>query len=237
MSTLCVLIPTYNEEDNIMELLQRIFELDIFDLNIVFIDGLSKDKTKDTILELQENDSRIHLIEVKSKGIGVALAAGMSSSLLETINPDYIITMDGDLSHDPKFLPDLMKACTPDTVVIGSRYINRNIFHDRTQFRKIISSLVNSYTKNILNINVQDATSGYRCYPPNILKQVIHETSARGYTFQIEILRQIFRKGHIILELPIVFNERKIGKSKLNWFESLRFLFEILKISLCARVK
>ncbi len=230
MTKLGVLIPTYNEAGNIERLVKGLMELEL-DMDILFIDGLSTDGTIEIIKRIGVSNPRVHLIEVKTKGIGTALVGGMGSETLRNLGLELVVTMDGDHSHDPAHLPDLVEACRNDTVVIGSRYIETDSTLERSVVRDYISSQVNSYTRNTLGIDLKDSTSGYRCYPSEVLSEVVPGLEAEGYAFQIEILRRILDKGYRVVEAPIVFKDREHGKSKLDLSEALRFIGEILTIA------
>jgi dolichol-phosphate mannosyltransferase len=238
MKKLCILIPTYNEAENIESLINRIFEQNEFDINIIIINGQSTDGTTGILENMGKTNQKIHIInEEGRKGIGSALSKGLNSHLLDVINPDFIITMDGDLSHDPDYLKDLIGACVTDTVVIGSRYIQKDSNQNRNPLRSFLSQIVNSYSRHFLQINVRDSTSGYRCYPRGVLKKVLSGLNTEGYVFQIDILNQLIEKGVNLVEVPIVFYNRSRGQSKLGLKESIRYLKEIVTISLAPRIR
>jgi dolichol-phosphate mannosyltransferase len=230
LARLGVLIPTHNEARNIERLVEGLLRLNL-DMDILFIDGLSTDSTREIIHRLGETDPRIHLIETERKGIGAALVGGMGSDKLRELRPDLVITMDGDLSHDPAQLTDLVEACSKDTVVVGSRYVKVDSIEGRSILRNFISILVNTYTRKALNLDIKDSTSGYRCYPSSVLKEVVPDLRSEGYVIQIEILMRVIKKGYRVLEVPIVFRDREFGESKLSILETLRFIKEIAKFA------
>ena len=212
-----IIIPTYNENQNINTLINRIRELKTeFNLEILIVDDASPDDTAGTILKLQVNDDKLHLINRRKKlGLGSAYCNGFNWAIEN--NFDYIIQMDADLSHNPNDILKFLKKINNYDVIIGSRYKTGVNVVNWPLRRLILSYLANFYARFITGLNIYDLTSGFKCIKVDVLKKIdINKIKSEGYSFQIEVNCLCHNKGYSILEVPIIFYDRAIGKSKMS---------------------
>lgn len=212
-----VVLPTYNEAQNIKVLIPKLLEYDFLDLLVV--DDGSQDGTPQVVKEWCGRDSRVHLLERPCKmGLGTAYVAGFKWGL----EKDYwlFFEMDADLSHDPKDIPRFIdKAQEGYHVVIGSRYTRGTISVVGWDFKRLlISKFANWYATTILGLKeLTDITSGYRCYHRQVLERIdLNSIKSNGYAFQIEMAYKAHRLGFKIAEIPIIFYERGSGSSKMS---------------------
>lgn len=220
---LSVIIPTYNEEDNIRLLLEKLSSLDYVGEIIVIDDG-SEDSTVEIIKEIMNKDKRVILIERYRKlGLGTAYIEGIKKAKF-----DFIVTMDADLSHDPYELNKFIKEIQDFDLIIGSRRIKGSLIIGWGLYRYIIHLIANALVKSLLGIKINDATSGYRIYKTKSIKNIINLIKSKGFSFQIETLFFLFKFNYKIKEIPIIFVNRKKGKSKLNFKEIILFLYSLI---------
>lgn len=218
MNEVLVIIPTYNEKDNIIKLVEKIFSIHK-QINILVVDDNSPDNTSRKVKEVIPNfKNKLNLITRKSKmGLGSAYLCGFNWAMKK--NFSYIISMDADFSHSPSDLQRLYDSCSADKtdVCIGSRYINGiNVVNWPLQ-RIILSYLASIYVRLITGMNIKDPTSGFICYSVKSLKKLnFSEIKFNGYAFQIEMKFMLFLNKLNIIEIPIIFRDRKYGESKLN---------------------
>jgi len=215
MKTL-VILPTYNEVENINKIIPKILEHEV---DILFIDDSSQDGTPQTIKQWMDKTDRINLIERPSKlGLGTAYVTGFKWALKRDYQ--YIFEMDADLSHDPKNIPDFIRKSEEGySLVIGSRYTQGKISVVGWDFhRLLLSKFANKYATTILGLKfLTDVTSGYRCYQRKAIEAVeLESIKSNGYAFQIEMVYKIYKKGFKIAEIPIIFYERNSGSSKMS---------------------
>jgi dolichol-phosphate mannosyltransferase len=206
-------IPTLNERHNIIPLVKQI--LDITEQSVVFvIDDQSEDETARISNLFFQDDNRVRiLINPNQKGLGASLKFGLTTAM--EINPEIIITMDADGSHNPEALANFIYNKQFD-LVIGSRYI-ASANHTLSWSRGILSKVGNAITRKILKIDIKDATSGYRMYNPEKLSEIdLFEIKSNDYNFQVEILYRLVKRNVTIKEIPISFITRKSGKSKFS---------------------
>ncbi|MCS7163716.1 MAG: polyprenol monophosphomannose synthase [Thermodesulfovibrio sp.] len=215
MDTL-VILPTYNEAENIDKLIPKLLKQEV---DILFIDDASKDNTAQLIKQWMNKSNRINLIERPTKlGLGTAYITGFKWAL----NRDYqyIFEMDADLSHDPKDIPKFIKKLEEGyDLVIGSRYTRGTISVVGWDFKRLLlSKFANYYAKTILGLRfLTDLTSGYRCYLRAVLESIeLDSIKSNGYAFQIEMVYRAYKKGFKITEIPIIFYERNSGSSKMD---------------------
>lgn len=210
-----VVIPTYNEKENIERLIKRIFELGIPSLKMVVVDDNSPDGTGE-ILESLKNSYPIHVIHQKEKmGLGRAYVRAFHEILKEP--PDYIIQMDADFSHDPAAIPRFLETINNYDLVLGSRYTSGGKIENWDFLRRLVSRFGNIYARMILNLPYTDLTGGFKCWRREVLEQLdLESLSSLGYNFQIETTYKTHQKNFRIHEIPIVFTERKSGTSKFN---------------------
>ncbi|NJN15488.1 MAG: polyprenol monophosphomannose synthase [Oscillochloris sp.] len=218
----CVIIPTYNEAENIGELIPHILAIPHF--RVLVVDDGSPDGTGTIVQQLANQDSRVGLLSRSGKlGLGSAYIAGFRRALAE--GASYIFEMDADFSHDPRYLPNLLAAASRYDLVIGSRYVPGGGTTDWGIGRQFISRGGNLYAGLILNLPVSDATGGFRCYRRNVLETIdLEAVRSNGYAFQIEMAYRVRKAGFRIGEVPIIFPDRRVGRSKM----SRRIVFEAL---------
>ena len=210
-----IVVPTYNEAQNLALLIKRIFEVHS-ELNIIIVDDNSPDGTGKIAAELAHQDSRINVINNPQKaGLGKAYIQGFKEAL--AMGADLIFEMDADFSHDPKYLPQFLKATHKHDLVIGSRYIN-GVRVEGWRFRRLLlSKLANIFVSYIVIKPVWDFTAGYRCYRRSVLESIdLDSIKSDGYAFQIEMTCQTFKHGFKVGEIPILFKERTYGYSKIS---------------------
>jgi dolichol-phosphate mannosyltransferase len=215
MKKTLVIIPTYNEIDNVSKIIPEILAQDE-GFNVLVVDDNSPDGTAALVKEMQKNNDRIHIIERPSKlGLGTAYVAGFKYALSNGY--DYVFEMDADFSHDPKALPSLLAKAEEYDLVIGSRYISGVNVVNWPMSRLILSYAANVYTRLITGLPVRDATAGFKCYRRAVLESLdLDSIKSNGYSFQIETNFMAWRKGFKIFEVPIVFVDRQAGTSKMS---------------------
>lgn len=212
-----VIIPTYNEIENIEAISRAVFALED-GFHILVIDDGSPDGTAAAVKTLQESfPDRLFLIERSGKlGLGTAYITGFKWALER--NYDYIIEMDADFSHDPKDLPLLVKACEEGAdLSIGSRYADGVSVVNWPIGRILMSYGASGYVRSVLRTKIKDSTAGYVCWSNKVLSAInLDNVKMKGYGFQIEMKYTAFRKGFKIKEVPVVFVNRKAGTSKMS---------------------
>ena len=218
MSDAIILIPTYNEKENISRIIHAIFALPI-DFHVLIIDDNSPDGTATIVKQLQERFQKRLFIEERAGklGLGTAYIHGFKWALKH--NYDYIFEMDADFSHNPNDLLRLYNACKIDgaDVAVGSRYTTGGKVRNWPLSRILISYFASVYARMITWMPVKDTTAGFICYKKEVLKAIDFSTIAFvGYAFQIEMKYAAFRLGFKIKEVPITFVDRKEGKSKMS---------------------
>jgi dolichol-phosphate mannosyltransferase len=214
MKTL-IIIPTYNELDNLPKLLPEVLAKDE-SINVLIVDDNSPDGTAAFVEnEIKKND-RIHLIKRPSKlGLGTAYIAGFKYALEK--NFELIFEMDADFSHDPKEIPRFLDEINESDLIIGSRYINGVNVINWPMRRLLLSSFANLYTRVVTGMPVHDATGGYKCFKRKVLESInLDKVRSNGYAFQIEMNFKAWKKGFKVKEIPIVFVDRVKGKSKMS---------------------
>jgi dolichol-phosphate mannosyltransferase len=210
-----VVIPTYNERENIAPLLGHILELPRF--RVLVVDDNSPDGTAEIVAQIAAEDSRVGLLSRPGKqGLGTAYLDGFRRALAE--GASYIYEMDADFSHDPRYLPSLLEASeTRYDLTLGSRYVPGGGTSDWGAVRKLISQGGNIYARLILGLPVMDATGGFRCYRRQVLETLdLDAIRSNGYSFQIEMVYRTLQAGFQIGEVPIMFPDRRVGHSKMS---------------------
>lgn len=226
-----VIIPTYNEAENIGHLLPQI--LDDARLSVLVVDDGSPDGTGQLVAAQAEHNPRIHLIQRSGKqGLGTAYIAGFRYALERGAH--YIFEMDADFSHDPRYLPDLLHAAeTTYDLVIGSRYIPGGGTTDWGLLRQLISRGGNLYARLILGLPLADMTGGFRCYRRRALEAIaLDRIRSNGYSFQIEMAYRVHQAGLRVGEIPIIFPDRRVGASKMNRQIVIEALINVVRLRL-----
>ena len=215
MPRIVVVTPTYNEKDNLPELAERIFSLGLTDIKLVVVDDNSHDGTA-PVAEGLAQKYPLDLIRRRQKsGLGTAYVAAFKRILPE--QPDYIIQMDADLSHEPEVIPQMLQEIQNCGVVLGSRYIKGGKIKKWDFMRRLVSRWGNFYARAVLGLPYRDLTSGFKCFRREVLEKIdLNKLSSVGYNFQIETTYRACQAGYKICEIPITFTERKTGTSKFN---------------------
>lgn len=225
-----VLIPTYNESQNMRELVERIEAVDP-GLDILIIDDNSPDGTADIAADLQKTHPRLHLLRRPAKnGLGMAYREAYAWALQRPY--EIIAQMDGDLSHQPEELPGMIAETEKADLVLGSRYIPGGRTDNWSKWRRRLSQIGNAYARIVTGVPLRDITSGFRVFRRKVPEKVMAMPQiAKGYAFQIEVLFRTHASGFSISETPICFKERTTGKTKINF----RIVAEALWVALRVR--
>ncbi|RYE53724.1 MAG: polyprenol monophosphomannose synthase [Sphingobacteriales bacterium] len=217
MSDSLVIIPTYNEKENIEKIIRKVFSLDFF-FEILIIDDGSPDGTAQIVKELQQEFPALHLEERKGKlGLGTAYIHGFRWALQKP-EYQYIFEMDADFSHNPDDLIKLRNACaTGADIAIGSRYVKGVNVVNWPMSRVLMSYFASMYVRIITGISIQDATAGFKCYRRIVLETIpMNKIRFVGYAFQIEMKFTAINYGFNVVEIPIIFTDRTEGTSKMS---------------------
>ena len=220
-----VILPTYREAENIANIIEDIENLPL-NTSILVIDDSSPDKTAEIVKNLQKKYGNISLcVRFKKSGLGTAITDGFKIFLSSNTPPKFIVTMDADYSHNPETMIQLLSSMQSGCgIVIGSRYCNGGQTTGWSFTRKIISRSANLVAKVLMGFKLRDCTSGFRCYSTKFLKAAIGSLHSQTYEIQIETVRQALSRGFSVKEIPILFVNRKLGKSKLTLAEIQGYL-------------
>lgn len=230
---LLISIATYNERDNLSQLVASIHSF-VPQAHVLIVDDNSPDGTGLLADELAAKDERIHVKHRTGKlGLGSAIIAGMQHAIDQGYS--RFVSMDADLSHDPKYLPALTTLGSRCDVKIGSRYVPGGGVLNWPMQRWVISRSVNVLTRVLLRIPARDASGGFRCYRTSLLRKInLNALWSKGYSFQEEMLFRCIHLGGKVEETPIVFADRRVGASKANIKEMVRSLGVLFQLSLAA---
>jgi dolichol-phosphate mannosyltransferase len=228
-----VIVPTYNEKENLESLVTQIFALPVV-CEVIVVDDNSPDGTGDIAERLAaENPGRVHVVHRAGKlGLGTAYIAGFHKAIAD--GRDLVITMDADFSHPPKNIPDMIaKIGKGYDLVIGSRYVPGGAAIECTLPRKILSWGANDFARILLGLQAHDTTAGFRCYRRQVLESIaLDEIFSNGYSFLIEMLFKVQHKGWKVGEVPIVFQNRRQGTSKISRNEITKALYTVCRLFL-----
>jgi len=215
MAKSLVIIPTFNEAENITRLLPAVLS-QAPNLDVLVIDDNSPDGTAGLVRDMMSVDSRIHLIERPGKmGLGTAYVRGFRFAIEERY--DYVFEMDADFSHSPKEIPNFLKKIQECDLVLGSRYIHGVRVLNWPMRRLLLSFSANVYTQIITGLPVRDATGGFKCFRREVLEAIdLERVKSNGYAFQIEMSFKAWKKGFRLAEIPIIFLDRRSGVSKMS---------------------
>ena len=213
-----IIIPTYNEKENIEKIILKVFSLDV-DFDILIVDDGSPDGTANIVREIQKTyPEKLHIVERTGKlGLGTAYIFGFKWALKN--NYDYIFEMDADFSHDPDDLIRLYKACHEEKgdVAIGSRYIKGVNIVNWPMSRLLMSFFASKYVKIITGMPIHDSTAGFKCYKRSVLEKInLEKIQFVGYAFQIEMKFTAWKYGFNVVEVPVIFTDRQEGASKMS---------------------
>ncbi|MCL2267173.1 MAG: glycosyltransferase family 2 protein [Treponema sp.] len=228
---LLVIIPTYNEIDNIEKIIKTVFEYTPQDAAILVVDDNSPDGTAQAVLKLSGAYSdRLHLLNRPEKqGLAAAYLAGFSWGLSGRY--DVFLELDADFSHNPKYIPEMLEQIKTHDAVIGSRNIKNGGVEGWTFLRNMISKGGSIYSRTVLGCPIRDLTGGFNMWRKTALEKIdLASIISKGYSFQIEMKYKAYRAGCLIKEIPIIFTDRKQGKSKMSkkiFFEALLNIWKI----------
>jgi dolichol-phosphate mannosyltransferase len=210
-----VILPTYNEKENIAKLVKEILVQNL-DLDILVVDDNSPDGTGQVVEDLRKNIPQLFILHRQNKeGLGRAYIAGFKWALAQGYQ--YMFEMDADFSHQPKYLKDFLAAIKDNDLVIGSRYIKGGGTEGWSKIREFISRFGCLYAKIILGLPINDLTGGFKCYRREVLENIdLDQVQSNGYMFQIEMTYKAIKNKYKVKEIPIVFLERQQGKTKFN---------------------
>lgn len=233
----CVVLPTYNEAENIESITKVIFamqsNIDTHQLYVIVVDDNSPDGTQEIVKKQMQKNPYLRLVTGNKVGLGDAYKRGISFAI-STFNPDLLLQMDADGQHDPTLIPKFINLANDGfSLVIGSRYVPGGSTPDFSYWRKFLSIMGNFLIRHLGKAsNVQDCTSGFRCIKANLVPKCnMDGLSTRGYSFQSLLVCELIRNGAKPIEVPIIFKDRVKGKSKLTLRDQIEFLVSITKIT------
>ena len=229
-----VIIPTYNEKENIENIIRAVFALEKH-FHILIIEDNSPDGTADIVRRMQtEFPDRLFMVERKGKlGLGTAYIAGFKWAVEHQY--DYIFEMDADFSHAPSDLPRLYDKCANEgyDVAIGSRYVSGVNVVNWPMGRVLMSYFASKYVRFVLGVNIHDTTAGFKCYRREVLETIeLDKIRFKGYAFQIEMKYTAYKCGFIIKEVPIIFINRVLGTSKMSGGIFSEALLGVIKLKM-----
>ncbi len=235
---LLIIVPTYNESENIVRLVESVYSV-MPGVSLLVVDDSSPDGTADKVRSIIEENPKVNLLvrEVKD-GLGKAYIRGFRWGLEKGYR--YLMEMDADFSHDPDYLPDFGKAAETADLVIGSRYISGVNVVNWPMSRLLISYCGNIAARIIAGVPVKDCTAGFKMFKREVLESIdLNRINSSGYSFQVEMNYHVYKKGFRIKEIPIVFKDRVYGDSKMSTGiirEALMLLWKLRLHSIFSRV-
>jgi glycosyltransferase involved in cell wall biosynthesis len=235
LDRLLVMIPTFNERNNLPELISRVLALPA-NADVVVVDDASPDGTGEWVAEFARGEPRVKLLaQPRREGFGPSCLRGLGWAAAQGYAA--VIQMDGDLSHDPDDIPALAIAGRTHDLAIGSRYLGGEV---RTRnwawHRLLLSRSAGGYVRLLTGMPLSDPTSGFRCYRTSVLASVLAEpVRANGYSFQVELAHRVWRHGGALLEIPIVFTERQAGRSKMSAAIVWEAVWAVVRLGWCRR--
>ncbi|MBI4151165.1 polyprenol monophosphomannose synthase [Candidatus Woesearchaeota archaeon] len=229
----CVVMPTYNERENVRSLLPTLLRTNIpGELHVLVVDDASPDGTAKEVKQLQKTFPRLHLLErPRKEGLGAAYIAGMTHALA-TLDPDALFEMDADFSHNPADVPRLLVALKGHDLVIGSRYVADGSIVGWNLWRRSVSFGGNLVSRILAGMPVNDCTAGFRAWNAALLRTIdFTKLGVSGYAFQLSILHAALRNHARVREIPVTFTERREGTSKMRWNDIAEFLWTSLRLA------
>lgn len=226
----CVIVPTYNERDNVAALVYQILALPL-DIHVVVVDDNSPDGTGKIADELAKETNKVRVIHRAGKlGLGTAYIAGFKKGLAE--GAVRLITMDADFSHNPSYIPQLVELANYYHITIGSRYVPGGGVVNWEVQRRFLSWGANAFARTILGLEARDCTAGFRCYHREVLQTIeLDQIFSNGYSFLVEMIFKCQRKGFAVGEIPIIFANRERGDSKISKSEIYKAIYTVLRLS------
>lgn len=224
-----IIIPTYNEQENVRAIAAAVFQA-CPDLHILFVDDNSPDGTGNIVNEMARADSRIHTLHQEDKrGLGRAYLSGFQWALERDYT--HIFEMDADFSHNPAEIPEFLAAARNADLVLGSRYLDGIRIINWPLSRLILSQGAGTYVRLVTGMPFSDPTGGYKCFRREVLKAIdLERIKSNGYSFQIEMTYMAWKLGFRILEVPIIFEDRRSGHSKMNTAIIREALWMVMKL-------
>ena len=227
---IAVVVPTYNEAENLPVLAERLFALDLPGLIVIVVDDGSPDGTGEVAARLAEQyDGRVELVQRhKKEGLGPAYIAGFAHAL--DGDADYIVQMDADLSHQPEYVPQFIAALEDADVVVGSRYVEDGGVDEHWGIlRRFISSGGNWGIRTVTGVKIKDATGGFKAFRESVLRSIgFTQIRCAGFGFQAEVNYTCERLGYTVIEHPIIFIDRTMGKSKMSLGIMIEAMWKLL---------
>jgi dolichol-phosphate mannosyltransferase len=225
-----VVVPTYNEIENLDALLEAVLRLPGA-IEVLVVDDASPDGTGACADEWSRREARVHVIHRSGKlGLGTAYIAGFGWALANGY--EGVLEMDADFSHNPAYVPSLIAGTRAADLVIGSRYVAGAGTRGWGRHRKFLSWGANVFARTMLGLTVHDCTAGFRCYRSEALRKIdLATVLAEGYSFQVEMLVRVLKSGGRVVEIPIVFDDRRHGRSKISRTEVLRAIGTVLRLT------
>jgi dolichol-phosphate mannosyltransferase len=213
-----IVIPTYNEAENIPKLVPALFALPVPDLDVLIVDDQSPDGTGQIVDDLiPDYTGRLHVLHRSGlRGLGRAYIAGFQWAL--DCGADAVVQMDADFSHSPEYIPPFLSSLNQHDVIVGSRYVSGGRLDERwEQGRVLLSAWANFYARSILRMKTRDVTAGFKCWRRSALEAIqLDRVRSNGYVFQVEMAYLCEQLGLRALEVPIYFEDRRIGRSKMS---------------------
>ena len=229
-----VVVPTYNERDNLEQVATRILE-ELPEARILVVDDNSPDGTGDLADEMagRQPDKVSVLHRDKKEGLGAAYVAGYQYALEQWPDTEFLIQMDADLSHDPSYLRPMVEMAKDADVVVGSRYTQGVSVVNWPLHRLLLSRLGTVYARIVTGLPITDCTAGFKCYRAEVLRAMdLGAIRSSGFSFQIETSFRAWRLGYRLKDLPIVFYERQRGKSKIHLGITIEGFFEVIRLGI-----
>ncbi len=229
--TATIVIPTYNEAENIPLLVNEILALDT-PINVIIVDDNSPDGTGELADALAaQNVGRVDVVHRPAKlGLGTAHIAGFKAALAQ--GAERILSMDADFSHHPRYVPAMLAKSQDVDLVIGSRYVKGGGTRYCTRKRRALSLGANQFAKTMLGLPARDCTAGFRCYHREVLESVnLDDIFSDGYSFLVELLYRTKRQGWSVAEVPIIFEDRRHGVSKISRREVFAAMYTVLRLA------
>ena len=227
----CVIIPTYNEKDNISDLVHQILALPV-EAHVIIVDDNSPDGTGQVADALAGQNDKVSVIHRPGKlGLGTAYIAGFKQGLSD--GAERLITMDADFSHDPAYIPALVALAEQYQITIGSRYIPEGGVRNWDIRRRVLSWTANNFARSALNLKAHDCTAGFRCYHREVLQSIeLDQIFSNGYSFLVEMIFKCQRQGFTMGEIPIIFVNRTRGSSKISQREIYKAIYTVTRLAL-----
>jgi dolichol-phosphate mannosyltransferase len=211
-----LVLPTYNEAENVEGIVERALAKLPRSARVLIVDDGSPDGTGELADRLAERDGRVAVLHREAKeGLGPAYVAGFRHAL--AAGAELVLQMDADFSHDPAYLPRLLEAAGRADLVLGSRYVAGGGVGEWGPLRRAISRGGGAYARLVLGVGVRDLTGGFKCFRRRVLEAIdLDSIRTRGYAFQVEMTYRAIRQGFAVVEVPIVFHDRRVGSSKMS---------------------